>query len=112
MVEELTPEEVKAKIDGDEDVQVIDIRGPREFADGHVPGAENVPMPELPRQVEDVDWGDDVVVACPIGQSSVQAARLIRSYEGVDDDAAVRSMAGGYEEWEYDLEAAESEAGE
>jgi len=112
MVEELTPEEVKAKLDGGEDVQVIDIRGPREFEAGHIPDAENVPMPELPRKVEEVDWGDDVVVACPIGQSSVQAARLIQSYEGVGEDAAVRSMAGGYEEWEYDLETGDGAGGE
>jgi rhodanese-related sulfurtransferase len=64
-------------------------------------------MAELPRRVDEVEWGDDVVVACPIGQSSIQAARLIGSYEGVDDDSSVRSMAGGYDEWEYDLETEE-----
>jgi rhodanese-related sulfurtransferase len=107
MVEEISPEAVREKLEDGEDVQVVDIRGPREFEAGHVPGAVNVPMPQLPRTVEDVDWGDDVVVACPIGQSSIQAARLIQSYEGVDDDAAVRSMAGGYDAWEYDLASGE-----
>jgi thiosulfate/3-mercaptopyruvate sulfurtransferase len=104
MVEEIPPEEVKARIDADEDTQIIDIRSPAEFQRGHIPGAVNIPMAELPRRVEDVEWGDDVVVACPIGQSSIQAARLIGSYEGVGDDASVRSMAGGYRDWDYDLE--------
>ncbi len=104
MVEELTPDEVKARIDDDADTQVVDIRSPAEFERGHIPGAINIPMAELPRRVDEVEWSDDVVVACPIGQSSIQAARLIGSYEGVDDDSSVRSMAGGYDEWEYDLE--------
>ena len=103
MVEEITPEKLKAKLDAGEDVQVIDIRSPAAFERGHVPGARNVPMGHLPARMDDIEWGDDVVVVCPVGQSSVQAARLIGSYEGVDA-AAVRSMTGGYDAWEWDLE--------
>lgn len=107
MVEEVSPDDVKDRIDADEDTQIIDIRSSREYERGHIPGAINIPMAELPSRVDEVEWGDDVVVACPIGQSSVQAARLIGSYEGVDDDTSVSSMAGGYEAWEYDLETEE-----
>ena len=107
MVEEVTPDEVKARVDDDADTQVVDIRSPAEFERGHIPGAINIPMAELPRRVDEVEWSDDVVVACPIGQSSIQAARLIGSYEGVDDDSSVKSMAGGYDEWDYDLETEE-----
>ena len=107
MVDEVTPEEVKERIDDGDDTQVVDIRSPRQFEQGHIPGAINIPMAELPSRVDDVEWGDDVVVACPIGQSSIQAARLIGSYEGVDDDSSVRSMAGGYDEWDYGLETEE-----
>jgi len=103
MVDEITPEEVNEKLD-EEGVQVIDIRPPAAFEQGHIPGAINIPMSELPSRVDDVEWGDDVIVACPIGQSSVQAARLIDSFEGVEAEDAVRSMAGGYQDWEYELE--------
>lgn len=102
MVSEIPPEDVKAKLE-DDDVQIVDIRSESEYERGHIPGAINVPMAELATKIDEYDWGEDVVVACPIGQSSVQAARLIGSYEHVDSDA-VASMEGGYREWEYDLE--------
>jgi len=102
-VDEISPEELKRKLDADERVQVIDIRSPVEFANGHIPGAENVPMHELPGRVDEIEWNDEVVVACPIGQSSIQAARLIESFEGVSDSASVKSMSGGYQAWTYDL---------
>ena len=107
MVQEISPEEVRERLDGGEHVQVIDIRDEDDFGEGHIPGAENVPMSDLPNRVDEIEWSDDVVVACPIGQSSVQAARLIGSYEGVENEEAVRSMAGGYDAWEYELEAEE-----
>ncbi|GAB7013019.1 rhodanese-like domain-containing protein [Halolamina salina] len=107
MVDEITPEEVNEKL-GEDGVQVIDIRPPAAFEQGHIPGAINIPMSELPARVDDVEWGDDVIVACPIGQSSVQAARLIDSFEGIEADDEVRSMAGGYQDWEYELETGEN----
>jgi len=33
---------------------------------------------------------------------------LISSYEGVEDGVVVASMSGGYEEWEFELETAET----
>lgn len=104
MVEELTPEEVHERIQRG-DVRVIDTRPEAEFERGHIPGAINVPLAELPARIQEIDWDDtDVVCACPIGQSSVQAAKLIRSYEGVKDDIIVASMSGGYQEWDFELE--------
>lgn len=106
MTKEVTPEEVKERIES-EDTQVVDIRSPREFKQGHIPGAINIPMAELPARISEVEWGDDIVCACPIGQSSIQAARLIGSFEDVPEDASVASMEGGYDAWEYDLERGE-----
>jgi len=104
MVEELTPAEVNERVQADE-VRVIDTRSPEQYERGHIPGAINVPLGDLPSRVSDIDWDDtDVVCACPVGQSSKQAAMLIQSYEGVEGDVLVASMAGGYEEWEFELE--------
>lgn len=111
MVQEVSPEEVKERLD-DARTQIVDIRPQYDFERQHIPGAINIPLSELPRRVDEVEWGDDIVVACPIGQSSIQAARLIQSYEGVEEGASVASMAGGYDAWEYELESGDEKSEE
>lgn len=106
MVREVTPADVEATLE-DEEVTVVDIRDRAAYEQGHVPGAINVPLPELPQRVEDRDWNaEEVVCVCPIGQSSIQAARLLGSYEALDPED-VASMEGGYRAWDGDLETAE-----
>lgn len=104
MVEEREPDEVKAALETGEDLQIVDIRQSDEYARGHLPGAVNLPLDRLPAEVQDYEWGDDILVVCPVGESSIQAARLLQSYEGVDADARVASMAGGYAAWDHELE--------
>lgn len=103
MAEEITAEELHRRLSAG-GVQVIDVRPEEEFRRGHVPGAINVPLEEFARRIAEVDVGDDVVVVCPVGESSRQAARLLESYAGVADDARVSNLAGGYAAWPYELE--------
>lgn len=105
MVEEISPEALHERLADGEDVQVIDIRPPEAFQQGHIPGAVNLPLERFTEEIDSYDWGDDIVVACPIGESSVQAARLLEAYEGVAPDARIANLAGGYREWSYDLES-------
>lgn len=112
MVEEIDPDEVYEKVSRSDDVQIVDIRQEEEYRRGHIPGAVNIPLERLPAEIAGHDWNDDIVVACPIGQSSIQAARLIDSYEGVPPEARVRSMRGGYEAWSYELETDEESGSE
>ncbi|WP_435062127.1 rhodanese-like domain-containing protein [Halobaculum sp. EA56] len=101
---EITPEEVERLLADGADVRVVDIRSPGAYARGHIPGSENVPFDRLPDRVESLTGSDRIVTVCPHGKASVQAARLIESFEGTAD-ATVESMAGGLEAWEGDLEA-------
>ncbi|MFB6211902.1 MAG: rhodanese-like domain-containing protein [Halobacteriales archaeon] len=104
MVRQVTAAEVKEKLDNGGDIQVIDIRLPRQFKAGHIPGAENIPFSEFPKRVQEFDWGDEIVVVCPKGESSQQACRLLESYEGVDESATVCNLEEGYRGWDYELE--------
>ncbi|ELY65228.1 rhodanese-like domain-containing protein [Natrinema versiforme] len=97
MVEEFTPETVRERLENGAEFDLIDIRDDEDYAEGHLPEAEHVTIEELEDTVVDRDWADDVVVYCYVGQTSVQAARLIEEY---GDAERVASMAGGYDAWE------------
>ncbi|WP_135826895.1 rhodanese-like domain-containing protein [Halorussus ruber] len=107
---EISPEEVRELLEAGEAVRIVDIRPEPAFERGHIPDSENIPFHALANEVERLDGAERVVTVCPHGKSSVQAARLISSYEGVPDDARVESMAGGLDEWEYGLERSDAES--
>ncbi|WP_336336679.1 rhodanese-like domain-containing protein [Haloarcula brevis] len=104
---EIDADELRARLE-DGTVRVVDIRSPGAFERGHIPGSENVPFPSLVDEVERFEGDDEVVTVCPHGKSSVQAARLIASYEGFDGDAV--SLAPGLDGWDGPLEQADSSA--
>jgi rhodanese-related sulfurtransferase len=112
---ETTPEAVAAALDEEADgdgetLEIVDVRNPAAFREGHLPGSRNVPLAQLPTRVTELADADRVVTVCPHGKASLQAARIVASYEGVAD-ARVESMAGGLAEWDGPLESGDG-AGE
>ena len=100
---EVDPDRVATlREDDDVDVCVVDIRNPASFERGHIPGSLNVPLPELTGEVAGLPDADRVVTVCPHGKASVQAARLISSYE--DIEVPVESMAGGLTAYDGELD--------
>lgn len=106
---EISPDDVKELLDDDADVRIVDIRPKPAYDRGHIPGSECIPFARLPSEVEQLDGAEHVVTVCPHGKSSVQAARLIQSYEGLAEGSRVESMAGGLSAWDYELEAEDEE---
>lgn len=98
---EIGNEELRELLDA-ENAHIIDIRSPAAFRRGHIPGSENVPLGALVDSVEQFDDAERIVTVCPKGKSSVQAARLIASYEGFD--GRVDSFEPGLTGWEGALE--------
>ncbi|WP_028458112.1 SulP family inorganic anion transporter [Chloroflexus sp. Y-396-1] len=56
--------------------QVIDVREPREFQRGHIPGARNIPLAQLPLHREHLPTGP-LVLVCRSGRRSLRAAALL-----------------------------------
>jgi hydroxyacylglutathione hydrolase len=75
------------------EVRVIDVRRPSEFAEGHVPGAVNVPLHELPQRIGEVSG--PVAVICAGGYRSSMAASLL-ARNGL---AQLQNVIGGTAAW-------------
>lgn len=73
---------------------VVDVREPWEYVDGHVPGAVPVPLSRLAAAVDRLPRTRPVYVICATGNRSKAAAGYLR-HAGID----ARSVAGGTAAW-------------
>lgn len=73
---------------------VIDVREPYEYAEGHVPGAELMPLMTVPQHIDALPTDRPVYIICAVGGRSAQAAAFLAT-RGVD---AV-NVDGGTGEW-------------
>ena len=64
----------------DAGLQVLDVRRPREFEGGHVPGARNAPLTELEGHavLQQLDRSRPVAIVCQTGYRSSVAAHFLR----------------------------------
>lgn len=83
--------DVLAKVEAEEDIQIIDLRKPEDFAQGHVAGAINIPFGKLGQNLDKINVSQPVIVYCYSGQTGGQAAAVLKvlGYQ-------VHSMKGGY----------------
>ena len=61
----------------DNSLFLLDVRTPQEYAEGHVPGAVNVPQEQLASRLAEVPKDKDVVIYCRSGRRSVLAADIL-----------------------------------
>ncbi|SPM41875.1 metallo-beta-lactamase [Mycobacterium numidiamassiliense] len=76
-------------------LQLIDVRGPGEVADGGIPGAIEIPLPTLAGSLSTLDKAVPVVTYCASGARSMVAASVLRA-SGFND---VSDVLGGFGAW-------------
>ena len=105
MVRQISPEDVKAKLDAGELVYLLDVRQPEEYAICRLPGSHLIPLGELPYRAGEVEppAGATVVVYCHHGIRSLSGAAILQQAAGLGD---VYSMAGGIEAWSARIDPA------
>ena len=77
-------------------VTLIDVRPAEEFAAGHIPGAVNVPLADLPEHLAFLPAGREVVAYCR-GPYCVYAFEAVAALRGAG--FAARRLVDGYPEW-------------
>ncbi len=96
-VDEIAPRDLLAKLGNGAGIQLVDVREPVEFRQGHIAGARNVPIHDLPKQLAqlNLDAARPVVAICLSGHRSVPAYRLLKRF-GLPH---VYSLSGGMMAW-------------
>jgi rhodanese-related sulfurtransferase len=76
---------------------IVDVRDGKEFGNGHIAGAVNIPATSIDSRVGDLVAYKDkpVVLVCKIGQHAGAAGRKLKA-QGFEN---VRRLSGGMAEW-------------
>lgn len=99
---EVTPRQVQAMRQDNEDFVLVDCRNPAEYEVAHIQGSELVPLREMANRTDHLEeWSDrKLVVYCHHGVRSLQMTAMLRE-QGFKN---IWSMAGGIDLWAQDIE--------
>jgi sulfur-carrier protein adenylyltransferase/sulfurtransferase len=95
-VPEVAPADLQSRLSGGEQIVLIDVREPEEFARGKIPGAYTIPRGVLEMQVDGrLPREATVVLYCGGGGRSALAAKSLADM-GYDK---VENLQGGWSAW-------------
>jgi len=63
-VPRITPQELKEKLDANEDVIVVDARSRKEYDSVHIPGALSIPLSEIEERHGELPQEGEIVLYC------------------------------------------------
>jgi rhodanese-related sulfurtransferase len=75
-IPQMHPTDLKRRLDAGEDVLVLDVREPHEYAIAHI-GGHLIPLGALPHRMEELDPNQKIVVHCKAGIRSQRAAEFL-----------------------------------
>lgn len=90
-----TVKDLKTRIDGKDEVLVLDVREPQEFQICRIPGSTLIPLNDLPQRLAELEGYKDMVVHCKSGVRSAKAVKLL--HEAGFSNA--RNLRGGILAW-------------
>jgi len=97
---EISPREVKERLDRGEKLLLVDVREPHEHALCRIEGASLIPMGAIPANLQKLDSDEDVICFCHHGMRSLDVANWLR-HQGV---TTAKSMAGGIDRWSTEID--------
>jgi sulfur-carrier protein adenylyltransferase/sulfurtransferase len=92
---EITPVELKHRLDAGEQLQIVDVREPNEYQINRIPGTTLIPLGELPRRYQELDLDKEIILHCKMGGRSAKAQEFLRTV-GVTN---TKNLRGGVLAW-------------
>ncbi len=100
-MQEITVSELKARLDAGDDIQLIDVRQPDEYAFASIAGAKLIPLGEIPARSGEIDESRETVVHCKMGGRS---ARAIEYLERSGYKGKLSNLVGGITAWSNEID--------
>ena len=91
---DITPVELKRRVDAGDRLVILDVREPQEYQINRIEGSVLIPLGEVPRRYAELDLAVEIVTQCKVGQRSAKAADFLRS-----KGFRVKNLTGGILRW-------------
>jgi adenylyltransferase/sulfurtransferase len=92
---ELSPADLKKRIDRGEDLVLLDVREPQEWEISRIGGATFISLSRLPYALNELSTADEIVAYCRSGVRSRKALQLLHE----SGFRKVRNLTGGINAW-------------
>jgi sulfur-carrier protein adenylyltransferase/sulfurtransferase len=94
---EITPAELKAKLDRGERIEIIDVREPHEWQIANLGqyGSRLIPLGEFSSRMNELNSADDIVVHCKMGGRSAKAYEMLKQA----GFRKIENLKGGITAW-------------
>ncbi len=98
---DISPTEAKEKIEKGKNVLILDVRTEREFLDGHIKGAVNIPVDELEKRLDELKRykNFEIIVYCRSGARSKRASEILVK----NGFKRVYNLSGGIIQWRKEI---------
>ncbi len=98
-IPEITPRDLKLRLDKGDDLYILDVREPHEYdicnLNGHL-----IPLGELPRRVHELDSSREIVAHCRSGKRSAEAVEFLQKA----GFRKIWNLKGGILAWSDDVD--------
>lgn len=95
LVPEISVEDLKARLDRQENFVLLDVREPFEWDIAKIPGAILIPLGQLPERLGELNPDDDIVIHCKAGVRSANALQFLQ-HQGF---SKLLNLEGGILAW-------------
>ena len=96
----IDPVELKTRLDRGDEIFILDVREPYEVALAAFPGANHIPMNDIPTRIDELDPSRETIVVCHHGVRSAQVAMYLAQM-GFEH---VLNLSGGIDAWSEDAD--------
>ena len=98
---EITATELKQRLDSGEQVQIIDVREPNEYAIARIPNSKHIPLGQVVSRMSEIDPDMDTVVHCKMGGRSAKAIEALRR---AGFTGRLTNLKGGITAWSNEVD--------
>lgn len=97
----ITPQDLKAKLDANEPLLLLDVREPEELEISEFPFPyKNIPLDDLPERLNELDLTAPIVIFCRNDQRSRLAAQMLQRF----GFTRVKVLKGGINAWAQEID--------